>query len=94
MFGDVGQPDLVGAGAVKFRCARSSWTAGPGRLGEDLRPFFFVVDQIRCSEQSRQTRRSPTLLPARSSSSEMKRYPNSGSSSCTSRMTFTRWASS
>ena len=54
-----------GPGAVKSRCTRSSCTAGPG-ASRCLRPFFVVVDQTRCSEHSRQTRRSQTSgRPAR-----------------------------
>jgi len=66
---------------------------GPGRFRECLRPFFVVVDQTWCSEHSRQTRRSETTWPARSSSSAMKRYPNSGSSAWTSTTAFSRCAS-
>ena len=47
---------------MKFRCTRSSWTAGPG-VPLPLRPFFVVVDHTLCSRQSRWTRFSLDLMP-------------------------------
>ena len=41
-----------GAGAEKSRCIESSVTAGPGVLPATRRPFFVVVDQVRCSRDS------------------------------------------
>ena len=60
-------------------------------LGNALR---VVVENTCCSEHSRHTRRSLATWPAASSSSAMNRYPNSGSSACTSTMALVRYASS
>ena len=47
--------------ALKSRRTRSSWTGGPGFLPDG--DFFTKLDQIRCSEHSRHTRRSLTSWP-------------------------------
>ena len=82
-----------GASAVKFLLTRSSWTAGPAFLPEPC--FRAIADVIPCRLQSRCTRFSLAVKPfSRISSSAMSRYPNSGSSACTSYAALIRCASS
>ena len=74
---------LFAALAVNFRFTRSSCTAGPGLF---RRPRFLPNRlKIFWLEHSRATRFSDAVRPSAGSSSAIRRYPNSGSSRCTSR---------
>jgi hypothetical protein len=92
MFGDVGQPDLVGGLSAEPAVEKVVVDRGSGLsvqaplLGED-RPDPFLSAQP--SDLF-----SPALIPPRGSSSAMKRYPNAGSSAWMSRASLIRCVSS
>ena len=82
---------MFGPGAVKSRSTRSSCTGGPGFL--DRPRLRACAETIPACEHTFHTRRSDTSCPASASSSAMSRYPNPGSSRCTSNAALVAYAS-